>query len=445
MKKKKGITLLALIVTIIVMLILVAVAVSMTFGNNGVISEAKKAEDLGSRTELVTKMKLIYSGAKLKATREGREYTYDYFLEEVENELPANYGITGENEEAKTYAKNDPAFKVGLIDIFNDKKIEIKGDFEEDDKMPENLWNLPNRITVTDANLPVRDKTTMVLYIDPLFDFQSGITDDDSRFGVRFNLRYAEGTTNEEKRAIREGFKIKGRVTRGGPFDLRLTEDSQYFDLYKQVMHPSEFTQVYYAEGYLTVDYDGPVGKLTGLTISPEIFPSIGVIEFGNLGTKTNVTLTGVSEVFNPIRFLNNRKATGFELLKPEPDYVRIGTNHDQERGSFTPYLFSEVPEIEHIDFDVHLNAIHPNIFAKLKNLKTMKKIVLHKGIKIPEGIFRYNKELSSFKGFYNISPRKKHPQSLFENNPKMTEKNVEKYYNRFPAHLVSELNEGLT
>lgn len=43
MKQQKGITLVALIITIIVMLILVAVTISIALGQNGVFSNAKDA------------------------------------------------------------------------------------------------------------------------------------------------------------------------------------------------------------------------------------------------------------------------------------------------------------------------------------------------------------------------------------------------------------------
>ena len=48
LNQQKGITLIALVVTIIVMAILVAVSIRMTTGNNGVINQAKKtASDAG--------------------------------------------------------------------------------------------------------------------------------------------------------------------------------------------------------------------------------------------------------------------------------------------------------------------------------------------------------------------------------------------------------------
>ena len=42
-KKEKGITLIALVVTIIVLLILAGVAISLTIGNNGIFERAEKA------------------------------------------------------------------------------------------------------------------------------------------------------------------------------------------------------------------------------------------------------------------------------------------------------------------------------------------------------------------------------------------------------------------
>ena len=43
MKKEKGITLIALIITIIVMLILVAVTLTIALGDNGIIAKAREA------------------------------------------------------------------------------------------------------------------------------------------------------------------------------------------------------------------------------------------------------------------------------------------------------------------------------------------------------------------------------------------------------------------
>ena len=44
-KQEKGITLIALVVTIVVLLILAGVSISLVINNNGVISKAKEARD----------------------------------------------------------------------------------------------------------------------------------------------------------------------------------------------------------------------------------------------------------------------------------------------------------------------------------------------------------------------------------------------------------------
>ena len=44
MKNNKGITLVALVVTIVVLLILAGVSINLVLGNNGIIAKAKEAE-----------------------------------------------------------------------------------------------------------------------------------------------------------------------------------------------------------------------------------------------------------------------------------------------------------------------------------------------------------------------------------------------------------------
>lgn len=50
-KKERGITLVALVVTIIVLLILAGVAISLTIGNNGIFQRAQQAADTWKNAE----------------------------------------------------------------------------------------------------------------------------------------------------------------------------------------------------------------------------------------------------------------------------------------------------------------------------------------------------------------------------------------------------------
>ncbi len=66
-RKNKGITLLALVITIIIMLLLAAVAMQMAFGENGLIVKSTQARIEQVKTELL-------EGSTLQFT----EYNMDY-------------------------------------------------------------------------------------------------------------------------------------------------------------------------------------------------------------------------------------------------------------------------------------------------------------------------------------------------------------------------------
>lgn len=135
--RHQGITLIALVVTIIVMLILTAVIVSMTFGDDGVITEAKYAEKIGTKAELESKLRLIHTSSKLKATREKVPYTYDYFVEKVKEKMGNEYSYEpkGDSENIFYTGKNDT--KILLKDIFEEKKIDLN--MSEEESSPENI------------------------------------------------------------------------------------------------------------------------------------------------------------------------------------------------------------------------------------------------------------------------------------------------------------------
>ena len=89
-KKQKGITLIALVVTIIILLILAGVSIAMLTGNNGILTQGKRAKEettVGHEKEAV---QMAYAGAKAKKL--GEEVT----AEDVNEQL----SINGENATA---------------------------------------------------------------------------------------------------------------------------------------------------------------------------------------------------------------------------------------------------------------------------------------------------------------------------------------------------------
>ena len=90
LKNKKGITLVALVVTIVVLLILAGVSINLVLGNNGIIAKAKEAKrksaeasqnDLKGMNGLVSEMEgaLAGSGTDTKVPAEATKETAPYF------------------------------------------------------------------------------------------------------------------------------------------------------------------------------------------------------------------------------------------------------------------------------------------------------------------------------------------------------------------------------
>ena len=77
-KKNQGITLIALVVTIIVLIILAGVSINMLVGENGILSQANKAKDTYSASAVKEMLELAISEAKTdQYTNNGRTVNYD--------------------------------------------------------------------------------------------------------------------------------------------------------------------------------------------------------------------------------------------------------------------------------------------------------------------------------------------------------------------------------
>lgn len=63
MKKQNGITLIALVITIIVLLILAGVSIAMLTGQNGILNQATSAKDASAKAEVVERINMELSAA----------------------------------------------------------------------------------------------------------------------------------------------------------------------------------------------------------------------------------------------------------------------------------------------------------------------------------------------------------------------------------------------
>lgn len=101
--EKKGITLIALVVTIVVLLLLSGVALSATFGENGLISRTRKAEFETKKKEMETELKLLREEKYIDKKVLGQEYTLEEFVVDINeddakgNRLKNSYNAKVEN------------------------------------------------------------------------------------------------------------------------------------------------------------------------------------------------------------------------------------------------------------------------------------------------------------------------------------------------------------
>ena len=141
-KQVKGITLIALVVTIIVLLILAGVAISLTIGNNGIISRAINARDktiVADEEEAIT---LAYAARKMD------DYTKNVIASDLQEEL------SNANRDTRVTSSGDD-----LIVLYNDTNhrygVNQNGEIERLEDMTPELAKSVVRVTTLSGYLCV--------------------------------------------------------------------------------------------------------------------------------------------------------------------------------------------------------------------------------------------------------------------------------------------------
>ena len=106
MKNQKGVTLIALVITIIVLLILAGVSIAMLTGDNGILTQANKSQVSTIEGNVKEAVRLAVQAAKLDAEQKAIANESGWRAEKKTNEVKAvlakdlpspDYEITGEN------------------------------------------------------------------------------------------------------------------------------------------------------------------------------------------------------------------------------------------------------------------------------------------------------------------------------------------------------------
>ena len=111
-KDEKGITLVALVVTIIVLIILAGIAISMTIGDNGIFTRAKEAKRLQITSEAKEKIGTEILDAQVEAVQKNETLQQSKI-----EEIIAKYGEL--QADGDTIKLKDNGYEISLKEIYN--------------------------------------------------------------------------------------------------------------------------------------------------------------------------------------------------------------------------------------------------------------------------------------------------------------------------------------
>ena len=171
MKKKRGVTLLALVITIVIMLLLAAIVIQMALGENGLVAKSIQARKEQAKAELYETAKLSYINLKSKALENGQPVPETHLaLSTIE--FRDRYDIVGDNVVDK---------KGTVVDTKENLLNELKG------VSPIVAPTWPK--LVAGVTIPEEDKEKTIIKVRVLG------TNAKIRFDKHMRIDYGDGTT----------------------------------------------------------------------------------------------------------------------------------------------------------------------------------------------------------------------------------------------------------
>ena len=323
LKEKKGITLIALVLTIIVLLILAAVTLNLVLGDNGIITKANIAKDTTTIEDEKEKIGLAYLDYKMK-----NENNEDAVLAVegafVDGNGSPDWRITFENRDQYILSGND-----GTIEMIErtdtDKLVEkyVLGKKEND------IIDNSSKVFKNDEN-SITDASTTVIH---LFDI--------SDFG-KYRYRYIKYNNAVYKVFI----------------DYQTGDTKTVRRVYTQSGREGE-TVTYNGIEY-TILYDN------GDTVQMVINSTIGQLALGYIDTNTTGNDNFEKTVYsynNAITRLNNYCATLIELDDNITDVRSVGSN-PYNKNSENKKIYSN-NNLESVSYKYNGNIVKVNNIAK--------------------------------------------------------------------------------
>ena len=366
-KNKNGITLIALVITIIIMLLLAAIAIQLTLGENGLISKANQAKIEQEKSELYDDAKLEYLNLKTKA---------------IENSQP------------------DPKAEAVLSETNFLSKYNIVGD---------NIINKNNEVIDTKENLL---KELEKLSTDS--DTPTIADEDKNKLVLRLNIK---NNTNLELIHFGTGAPIKAEFHDGSTGEVKY--EGYYGPSVTKTYTPGKYTLKLFSE----YSWSG----LSGLEVKiNNSFASIDIINWGK-NEESTITLHAVDKIYSPEPDLLSVRYNS-AIFNKIPEDLFVNKQHVITMSSFDNCNnITEIPEdlfkncvnakyFYNVFYNCkNITSIPENLFKYNINTTTFDNAFAESGItSIPENLFANNPNITAVNyAFRNCTHLSNIPQNI--------------------------------
>ena len=438
-KKKNGITLLALVITIVIMLLLAGVAIQMTMGENGLIAKSAQAQKAQAKAELYDTAKLSYMSLNTKALENGQP-SPNAELALSTTEFTNKYNVVGDDVTDKKGTVIDT--KANVLNIIQGT---VAGGFSSGGASTSESW--PK--TVGGVTIPEEDKDKMILKlkvksdtevdfsthienlmkIDPIeLDYGNGekenVTDLYNRNNKHYNVgEYILKLKNIKDFGMQENENCEIEILQWG----KILEKNE-----KNIIQIPNVIKIYEPEpDRIPIDYEEPkfteipewlFSKKVTSTVMSKFWYSNNIKSIPEGLFKNNVNIVSFASVFVGCSgltsipeglFKNNVNTTSFEYtfygctgLTSIPEGLFKNNVNVTNFGS----VFTNC---------IGLTSIPEGIFKNNVNVKSFTGLFAGCSslISIPEGLFKNNVNVINFVTTFGYSGLRNIPEGLFKNN----------------------------
>ena len=454
---KKGITLLALVITIIIMLLLAGVVIQMAVGENGLFVKATQSKQEQAKSELYETAKLEYLNLKTKAVEQGQQDPPVSAVLSATNFL-AKYDLDGSNIKDK---------KGEIIDTRDNLLDKLEGMSSSDVPIEPSPQPYPEQSypkTIDGVTIQEQDKDKMILKIkikEPtkLAIRQNTYIPDPYNIEVEWgNWGYRTFRPGNDPQAEHEYYQGEFIMKIKGAKSLSLENPLGEYEKFEVTVlnwgnfenDPDEKNNI---RLYCVKDIKIPEPNDVTVEYNTALIANIPEDLFKYKPTRKkmsffnnclNITTipedlykynAGMIEIYNTFNSCNNLATVPEGLFKYNKNLTKINSMFLNNKISSIPEnLFKYNTKLESIQYifssSPYLTNIPENLFKYNKELTTISGICQSSRISsIPENLFKYNTKLkninSIFHGNYYI---KTIPENLFKHNTEV--ENFEDVFN---------------